>query len=120
MEFISDISAKDITTLINLWNKSPYNMSECAKEYAVFDIDVNNFVPPENQKTITFGMSQSAMVTASSIENEGFLCCIQKGFTNSEGKTIEQSEFYVPSYGYDINTTLCAATANLIINGIFS
>ena len=119
MKFISDIPTKDINTLINLWNKISYNTSECAKEFAVFDIDSTLFVPTENKKTITFGMSQNAMVTASSIENDGFLCCIQKDFINSEGKTIEQSEFFVPSYGYDINTTLCAAAANLIINGIF-
>ena len=119
MIFLPRQNPEDINRLIFLWNGEYCDTKAAAEGFTVLNCDQSTFSPPYSGTAISCGMSGKATVTASSVKNDSFVCCIQREFVNSKGINIEPAEFCLPSYGYDITTALFAATANLIINGIF-
>ena len=119
MLFLPDPDMEKINELIFSWSGQYYNTEHIAQNFAILNCDYELPQIPKNMTVISCGMSGKATVTASSIEPEGFVCCIQREFYTLDGKLIEPSEFYLPMFGKDISTALFAATANLIKNGIF-
>ncbi len=120
MEFMPHVGTDEINKLIRCWNGQYYNVEETAGDYIVLNCDEAEPEKIPQGTVISCGMSPKATITASSIKEDGFVCCIQRAFCDSMGQIIEQSEFFVPTYGYDLTVSLSAAAANLIIGGIFN
>ena len=119
MLFLPDTNINKINRLIFLWNGEYCDTEAVANDFAILNCDDKKLTPPEDMTVISCGMSGKATVTASSVKPEGIVCCVQREFQSLDGRLIEPSEFYLPTYDCDISTALSAATANLIINGIF-
>jgi len=66
--------------------------------YVIVNSDIeNNLNLLENIKAtiVTYGFNTKATITASSVEEEEMLLCIQRTFQNKEGKPIEPQEIKV-------------------------
>ena len=61
------------------------------------DINIKKDNIYNNVQIITYGMNQKATVTASSIQEDSILICIQRNIKNTEGNIIEIQEFRMKS-----------------------
>ena len=61
------------------------------------DINIKKDNIYNNVQIITYGMNQKATVTASSIQEDSILICIQRNIKNIEGNIIEMQEFRMKS-----------------------
>ena len=60
-----------------------------------FEQDTFNAAEFEGLLLITCGLSQKSSVTASSIDDDGFVYCIQRGFSSINGHMLLPQEFKV-------------------------
>lgn len=59
------------------------------------DTETPEKTPDPRELLITCGLKQNSSVTASSISDDGFVYCIQRGFRTRGGKTLLPQEFKV-------------------------
>ena len=67
-----------------------------------------------NITVITFGYNLKATITASSVNEDKILLCIQRSIKVSDEKNIEPKEIYADIIGKDVYNTMAANTVRLI------
>lgn len=67
-----------------------------------------------NIAIITYGYNLKATITASSVNEEKILLCIQRSITTDNKNNIESKEIYVKILNNDIYTTMAANATKLI------
>lgn len=55
----------------------------------------DSYILNQAKVILTYGLSLKSTITASSIDDGGFLCCIQRGFFSQAGTLILPQEFHV-------------------------
>lgn len=61
------------------------------------DLNLKKTISNSQLKIITYGLNQKATVTASSIEEDGIMICLQRNIENIENDIIEVQESYIES-----------------------
>lgn len=82
------------------------------------DIESNlNLLENINTSVITYGFNTKATITASSVEKEEMLLCIQRTLQNKDGKAIEPQEIKI-AINENVNCTMAVSTLLLIYGKI--
>ena len=82
------------------------------------DIESNlNLLENINTSVITYGFNTKATITASSVEKEEMLLCIQRTLQNKNGKDIEPQEIKI-AINENVNCTMAVSTLLLIYGKI--
>lgn len=86
-------------------------IKELAKkaEYLIVNTDITdnlNFLNDLQLQLITYGFNSKATITASSIDDNKIIVCLQRAITNAHGKQIEPQEFEM-----DFSTEISSYTA---------
>lgn len=104
----SDVQEKRKTILKQILKNTKYLIIN-SDIYTKMDIVANI-----NIAVITFGYNLKATVTASSVNEEGILLCIQRGIKVENKTNIEPKEMYVEIIGKDVYTTMAANILSLL------
>lgn len=86
----------------------------------IINSDIHNHVVADNMKkinVITYGLNSKSSITASSINDESFMCSIQRKIITCSGTEIEPCEFSVPFLTKDIYTMLPVICVFMVLNG---
>ncbi len=88
--------------------------------YLIINSDIeSNLTLIQNIKAtvITFGFNSKATITASSVEDEEILICLQRSIENKEGKNIEPQEIEMNIYK-DASCSMAVAAVLLLYNAL--
>lgn len=83
--------------------------------YVIINSDIKDnlkMVNTINAKVITYGFNSKATITASSVEDDEIMLCLQKNFTTKNGENIEPEEIKIPIYE---NTNCSMAIGSMIL-----
>ena len=89
-------------------------------KYLIINSDIENnlnLLENINTSVITYGFNTKATITASSVEKEEMLLCIQRTFQNKNGKNIEPQEIKI-AINENVNRTMAVSTLLLIYGKI--
>lgn len=109
--------------IINKENKIVENQKNVLKQilkntkYLIINTDIYKkmeIMQNINITVITYGYNLKATVTASSINEERILLCIQRNIQINSKSNIEPKEIYVDIIESDIYTTMCANVVRFI------
>ena len=107
------------------------NIDEAISEYKEFaDLSQNGSIEVYNNyyhylnllenikaTVITYGFNSKATITASSVEEEEMMLCIQRSMEDKEGKVIEPQEVKIPLCE-NVNCTMAIASCLLLYGKI--
>ena len=90
-------------------------------KYLVINSDVfknPKILGQENEKIITYGLNNEAIITISSVKDEDILICIQKNLKDIKGNNIEQQEINIKIMKNNLKK-LCNSLAIFTIISIY-
>ena len=120
---LKNCSEKHSVIIINKENKIVENQKNVLKQilkntkYLIINTDIYKkmeIMQNINITVITYGYNLKATVTASSINEERILLCIQRNIQINSKSNIEPKEIYVDIIESDIYTTMCANVVRFI------
>lgn len=85
-------------------------------KYLLINADEDiSFVSLENIKLITYGFNSKSTITASSVNEEGVLLCVQRTIQDFEKKEIEPQEIYIEKINIKLSTNILLGIASILL-----